>query len=455
MEYGIISCIPIAVLIIGALITKKMPEMIILSSLIGAILVYKQGFFSNYLKMIYASISNESFQFLLMILLGFGGMIKLFEKSGALLGFSDIIGKFANTRKKSLFVTWIMGIIMFVDDYLNVLAVSFSMKETTDRNRIPREHLAYGVNSMGACVCVLIPFTSWASFAVGCMGEQGLTFSDYLRALPYMFFPWIAILVCLLVGLGILPKVGLLKKAYERVDAGGPLLVEEKVGASIVNMGSDDAENVKSSSPLNFFIPIIALVAGMFLCGSDVVSGILIALAVQLVLYLAQRIMTLTEFMDTLFEGITSMVPLSIVICFAYVLNIANTEMGFAEFLIGGMQSLIPESMYAAVPAFVFIIVSLVAFAAASFWVLILITIPIFVPLSMSLGLDPALVIAAVMSGVAFGSKFCFYSDAVFMTSAGTGISNMTQIKVVAPYILGSAVLSVICFAAAGIISMS
>ena len=453
MEYGIISCIPIVVLIVGALVTKKMPEMIILSSLVGAILVYKQHFFPNYLQMIYSAISNESYQFLLMILLGFGGMIKLFEKSGALMGFSNIIGKFANTRKKTMFLTWVMGIIMFVDDYLNVLAVSFSMKETTDRNRIPREHLAYGVNSMGACVCVLIPFTSWAAFAVGCMSEQGLGFGDYLRAIPFMFFPLIAVAVCLLVGLGIIPKVGRLKKAYQRVDEGGPLLVEEKVGASIVNMGDEGAGDVKASSPLNFFIPIIALIAGMFLCNNDVVSGILIALAVQMILYLAQKIMTLTEFMDNLFAGISSMAPLAVVICFAYVLNIANTEMGFAEYLIGGMQRMIPESMYAMVPAFVFIIVGLVAFAAASFWVLILITTPIFIPLSTTMGIDPALVIAAIMSGVAFGSKFCFYSDAVFMTSAGTGISNMTQIKVVAPYVLGSAVLAVIFFAAAGIIT--
>ena len=172
-----------------------------------------------------------------------------------------------------------------------------------------------------------------------------------------------------------------------------------------------------------------------------------------MILYLAQKIMTLTEFMDNLFAGISSMAPLAVVICFAYVLNIANTEMGFAEYLIGGMQRMIPESMYAMVPAFVFIIVGLVAFAAASFWVLILITTPIFIPLSTTMGIDPALVIAAIMSGVAFGSKFCFYSDAVFMTSAGTGISNMTQIKVVAPYVLGSAVLAVIFFAAAGIIT--
>ena len=78
--------------------------------------------------MAYGVLSNESYQFLLILLLGFGAIIKLFEKSGALLGFSDILSRFANTRKKAMVATWIMGIIMFVDDYLNVLAVSFSMK---------------------------------------------------------------------------------------------------------------------------------------------------------------------------------------------------------------------------------------------------------------------------------------------------------------------------------------
>ncbi|MCI8485467.1 MAG: hypothetical protein HFH41_14185, partial [Lachnospiraceae bacterium] len=118
MEYGIISCIPIAVLIIGVLITKRMPEMIILSSVIGAALVFKGDIFNGYVGWLYGALSNESYQFLLMLLLGFGGIIKLFEKSGALLGFSDILSKFAGSRKKSMVATWIMGIIMFVDDYL-------------------------------------------------------------------------------------------------------------------------------------------------------------------------------------------------------------------------------------------------------------------------------------------------------------------------------------------------
>ena len=454
MEYGIISCIPIAVLIIGVLITKKMPEMIIFSSIVGAALVFKTDIFNGYVGWLYGALSNESYQFLLILLLGFGAIIKLFEKSGALQGFANAIGRFANTRKKTMFVTWIMGIIMFVDDYLNVLAVSSSMRTLTDKQRIPREHLAYGANSMGACVCVLIPFTSWAAFAIGCLSEQGLGFTDYVRSLPYMFFPIIAIVVCLLVALGIIPKVGLIKKAYERVDAGGSVLCPaESSGStsSIINMGEETDEDVKPSSPMNFFIPIIALIVVTIVCGNSVVHGIIAAIVIQFILYLAQRLMTLGEFMNTMFEGITSMAGLAFIICFAYILGSANDAMGFSAFVINGLSGTIPPAL---LPALAFIIIGAVAFAAASFWVLIVITVPIFVPLASSMGIDPAIIIAAIMSGVAFGSKFCFYSDAVFMTSAGTGVPNMTQIKAVAPYVLGSVALSAVAFLIIGFVTV-
>ncbi|NLD19629.1 MAG: hypothetical protein GX663_05195 [Clostridiales bacterium] len=454
MDYGILACVPIAVLIIGLLITKRMVEMIVVSTIIGAIIVYRSNVFDGYIELCYGALTNSSFQFLILLLLGFGGMIKLFEKSGAFQGFSNIISKFANTPKKSMVATWIMGILVFVDDYLNVLSVSFAMKDITDKHGIPREHLAYGVNSMGACVCVLIPFTSWAAFAIGVINEQGLGFTDYVRALPYMFFPIIAILLCLLVAVGIVPKVGPIKKAYERVASGGSVMpsVQEEGGTSFINMESSDEgmSGVKPTSPLNFFIPIIVLIIVMLLCNNDVIHGIYAAIIVQLILYLAQRIMTLAEFVDAFLSGITGMASLSFIIMFAYVLSAENDALGFAPYIIDKLTQVIPPTL---LPMIAFITVAFVAFAAGSFWILIVITVPIFVPLAASMGMDPVIVVAAIMSGVAFGSKICFYSDAVFMTSAGTGVSNMTQIKAIAPYVLGSAALAAICFAIVGFVT--
>lgn len=449
LNYGIISCIPIAVLIIGVIVTKKMAEMIFIASLIGAILVYKEDFFSGYIELLYQSLSNSSFQMLMVILLGFGGMTLLFEKSGSFMGLGNVLSKYANSPKKTMVLTWLIGVIMFVDDYLNVLSTSISMRPLADKNGVPREHLVYGVNAMGACACALVPFSSWAGFAIGTISEQGMGFSDYIRSIPYMFFPWCAVGLALLVALGVVPKFGLLKKGYERVAAGGPVHVEEKSGDAFVKIEVDESRT--PSSPLNFVIPIVALIITAIYFDNDVVHGIFAGIAVQAVMYTAQRLMSLKEFMSILFEGMASMASLTTVVCFAYIMSSANNAMGFAPYLIEIISTLISPQF---LPALVFLAVAAITFAAGSFWAMIVITVPIFIPLAVAMGVDPVIILASILSGSAFGSKTCFYSGTVFMTSAGTGVSNLTQVRIVAPYALTAAGLATIGLLIVGFVSV-
>ena len=134
---AVLAFLPITVLMVGALITKRIAEMMVLASVLGAVLVYREDFFSGFIDMMYGALSNSSYQFVLIILIGFGGMIRLFQESGALMGFSRIVSGFASGPRKPLLVAWAMAFVMFVDDYLSTLAVSFSMKSITDENRIP------------------------------------------------------------------------------------------------------------------------------------------------------------------------------------------------------------------------------------------------------------------------------------------------------------------------------
>lgn len=46
-----------------------------------------------------------------------------------------------------MMVTWIMGILIFVDDYLNIMTLSTCMKKLTDQRRVPREALSYIIDS--------------------------------------------------------------------------------------------------------------------------------------------------------------------------------------------------------------------------------------------------------------------------------------------------------------------
>jgi len=325
------------------------------------------------------------------------------------------------------------------------LAVASSMRSLTDKQGIPREHLAYTVNAMGTCICVLIPFTSWSGFGIGITSEFGLSFSDYVSAIPFMFYPITTVIICLLLALGVFPKIGNMKKAYKRVEETGDTTVVEEGGTSIFSIEKD--ETVKPVSPINFVIPIIALVAGMIIFENDLIHGIIVALVVQAVMYILQKIMTPTEYMSNLFEGITSMATLMFIILIAFVLSSGNEMMGFSEYVIDVFTKSVSPAL---LPAIAFLIVGFVAFTAASFWVLIALTVPIFIPLSLSMGVNPVIVLAAIMSGVALGSQSCFYSDAVFMTAAGTEVSNITQVKAIAPYVIIGAVISFILYLVVG-----
>ncbi len=444
MDYGFISLIPILVLIVGALITKKISEMMIAASVLGALLVYKTDVFSGYISMIYAVLASPTYQFILIILVLFGASVTHYQRSGALRGFRTMINKSSKGSLHPLIIAWILPLFLFIDDYLSTLSVSFVMRDLTDEHRIPREHLAFQLTSLCTSFSVLIPMTGWTAFTISLLREQGLGFGDYVQAIPLMFFPILMILTSLLLALEFLPKVGALKKSYERVEAGGETLVQEEGSAPMLEIDPDDGH--KESSVWNFIIPIAVLILVVLLYKS-IVHGLIASLIAQGVLYISQRLMTLEEFVNHSFKGAAGMTRMAIVVFFAYMLNEANSAMGFSQYLIGLAGAAISP---VALPAIVFLLISMSTFATSGYWMIQIITLPIFIPLAASMGVHLPLVIGALISGAVFGSMFCFYSDVVFIIYAGTGVSNIRQIQVSAPYILTVAAITILLYLLTG-----
>ncbi|RGD63818.1 hypothetical protein DXA98_14255 [Lachnospiraceae bacterium OF09-6] len=264
---------------------------------------------------------------------------------------------------------------------------------------------------------------------------------EYMGAIPFMFYPICAIVIALLLAYGFIPKIGELKRAYERVEAGGSVL------ASAQKEKKTDLE--KESSVWNFVIPMLALMIGMVAFNKNIVVGMLMAIVCMLVMYVGQKLIKVTEFFDTFLNGCSGMTPMLITIFVTFIMEKCTEEMGFTDFVTRFMSHAVPAGL---LPATAFLSVSCITFFAASFWTLIVIAFPIFLPMAVSMGVNPSLVIGAVMSGVALGSQTCLYSDAIFMVSAGTGVPNDTQFRVVAPYVLCGVVPATMLFIAAGFI---
>lgn len=439
MFHNILISLPLIFVMVSALITRRISESLLVGTLLAMFILHKQNFLSGSIDAFYATLSNSSFQFALMVVICFGAFIKLLQESGAIVGFRNLVLKIAKGPRSSMFTAWILSLAMFVDDYLNTLATSFSMRNITDKNKVPREHLAFQAHSMACSLCILVPFTSWTGFTISVISENGLGFQEYLQAIPYMFFPILMILFCLLLALNLFPKIGLLKESYTRIENGGDTLLKESDSASMVDLDTLDENNV--SSALNAIIPIIAIVAGVFIFDNDLIHGLFIALIVQFILYISQKLMSVADYFQKLFEGAKSMASIALIIAIGFTLSGANKDLGLFDFLIGSVGEIIPAALF---PAAAFLLTGLCIFAVGSCWVVMMLAIPIFLSLAAASGASALLVLAATMSGVVMGATLCFYSDIIFMTSSGTGVSNLRIIKTILPYtILISAVSTI------------
>ena len=438
--------VPLIFLIVYALKTRRMAESMVLATLLAMALLHRQHFLTGTIDGLYAVLSSPSYQFALCVIIGFGGMITLFQESGALMGFRDLLLKVAGGPKRTLVLAWCMSAVMFVDEYLNALTVTFSMREITDRNRIPREHLALQANIMACCLCMTIPFSSWTAFSVGLISAYDLGFGDYLRAIPYMLYPLCMMLLCLVLAVGAFPKLGPLKQAYQRVRSGGLAFERDDTMEKLVDI--PDVDESRVSPAWNAVVPLAVLVGGTILFGNDLVHGMVLAIIAQFLLYVPQRIMTVKQFFEHFFNGAKGMTSLAIVVCFGFMLSEANRGLGLFDTLITSIGGTVPAFL---IPALAFLLVAATVFAVGSCWVVMTLAIPVFLPLAASVGLPAPVIVAAIMSGVSLGYSTCFYADAVFMTTAGTGVSNITIIRTTVPYAAVGAAVAVIGFLLCGL----
>ena len=438
----LIMLIPIILLVIVAFISRNLLFSMICDAFLAVVIECKGTFFTGFIDHIYEVLGNSTLQYILIFAVLAGAMIKLLEKSGAMTGFSKIMNKLANSSKKSMFLTWLLGGIVFIDDYLNALAVSTTMIGITDKQKIPREHLAYTVNSMGACVCVMLPITSWAACAISTLNDTGMGNKIYIQAIPFMFYPIAAIICCLLLALGIMPKIGNMKKAYERVNSGGDTLDEISKSTSEEIPVSNEKGN-----PWFFIIPMVVLVVVTIIFDINLVAGLMATLVVQGILYITTKTMTFKEFFECVERGAESMTEINLVVVAAFIMNLALSNMGFSDLVIKYCSENITPQL---LPLIVFLAVAFLAYVTANFWALVVLTIPIFVPMAVKMGVNPAIIVGAIMSGVAFGSHCCMYADAVFMTSVGTGVNNMVQVKAMLPYAAIGGIFAIAMYLIAG-----
>lgn len=424
-EFGALSAIPSIFLLAFIFYTKRILEGLTLASLLAFFMAYKWEFFGHVNETLTGVLTDGDTQWLFIVCGVMGSIIALVQKGGGAQAFGDWVATKARTRRSTLLWTWVLGVVIFIDDYLNSLTVGSCMAPITDKHKVSREKLAYIVDSTAAPICVLIPISTWAVYIASLLEQSGAAAEGeglkyFIQTIPYNFYGWIAALLVPLVILGIVPVFGPMAEAERRAREEGILAPpgSEKMD---ISSGEGISPTVKKPKIMNFFLPIAVLIGSTIYFDVDMQMGVLTTVAFMFLLYIPQGVLGPEEFFDACVNGIKSMLFPLLMVVLAFTFADVNEQVGFLGWVIDSAKTMMtPELM----PLIVFIILGITEFIMGLSWGMYAIAVPIVVPLALAVGADPYVCVGAVCSAGVWGSHICFYSDATILSSAASGCDN-------------------------------
>lgn len=443
--FGALCLLPTALVFTLAVATRRPIESLLAGSLLGLLMLRGSGFIQGMAETSVAVLTDPDVAWVILVCGLMGGLIALLMRAGATGAFASYLGSRVGDARRALGATWLLGIAMFVDDYLNSLAVGAAMRDITDRYQIAREKLAYVVDSTAAPISVIIPYSTWGAFFGGLLVANGLAdegqgLAVYISAIPYMFYAWAAVLTVPLLILGVIPDLGPMRAATQRVLDTGLTVPPEAAHIEAANRAILPKEGVKPRLWL-FIAPMVCLVAATILADNDFLVGIYLTLGATLLVILGMRILELHDAFDTVLEGFKTMIePLAVLVA-AFILKEVNDDLGLPGFVVANLEPLLSAEL---LPVAIFLSMGLVSFLTGSNWGVFVIILPIVVSLGQNLNADMTLLIGATLSASTFGSHACFYSDATVLTAQATGCTPLQHALTQLPYALIAAAIATV-----------
>lgn len=450
MAFGAWSLVPAAVVVAAALKTRRAFEPLALGCAVGYLMVDWRRFPGNFLDSVLKTFQDPSLVWVVVVCTLYGSLIQLMVVSGGIAAFGDRLLGGLSTRRRTLLGSWLLGVVIFVDDYLSALAVSSIMKRVTDRFRVPRELLALLVNSTAAPVCVIIPLSTWSLYVGKLLEDAKLAPAGqgnwvYLKTIPYSFYGLFMVAIAGLLAGGLLPAVGRMGRAVRRAEAGSG-------EAGLVPPGSEPFRNrlelpAGAGKARYFVIPFLVLIVVTLATGLDALKGAAVAVTATTLYFGLARVLTYEQAFEGVWDGARGMLFTLAVLVMSYVLKNVGDEMGLTQYIVDALKTSANPKM---LPALIFLSLGLVSFATGSSWGIYAVAIPIVTALATSLHLNPWVSLGAVVAAGTFGSHACFYSDAAVLTATGTECNNIEHGLTQLPYALAAFALATVAYLAVG-----
>jgi Na+/H+ antiporter NhaC len=493
------SVIPPLIAILIALIFKEVISALFIGLLFGTSIIsfYQgnsffiaigKGLFSVIDTYILQSLTDSGHVAIILFSMMIGGMVALITRNGGMKGIVTILSKYASSPRSGQFVTWLLGVAIFFDDYANTLIVGNTMRPVTDKLKISREKLAYIVDSTAAPVAALALTTTWIGIEVGYIQEGidaiGIDKSAYLvfiNSLSTRFYPFFTLVFILIL-------------VFKKRDF-GPMLAAERnarnqsgtkqIQSVPLEIGESDFDlpHEKKQRWYNAAIPVLVVVfgtfAGLLITGwdqliwqntelplsikfseiighSDSYQALLWAsfsgLLVAVFLSVSQKILNLNKSISFLVKGFSTMLNAVLILILAWSLALITQHMHTANYLADILVNMNLSPFL--LPAITFILSAVISFSTGSSWGTMAILYPLILPVSWTIsqkyGMDYNAsiaifynVVSSILAGSVFGDHCSPISDTTILSSLASSCPHIDHVRTQLPYALTVGAVSI------------
>ncbi len=495
------SVIPPLIAILFALVFKEVFTALFIGILVGTAVIFWyqdvalipavfKGLFAIIDTYIIESMIEPGHMSIIIFSMLIGAMVNIITRNGGMKGVVNILSKYARSPRSGQFITWLLGIAIFFDDYANTLVVGNTMRPVTDKLKISREKLAYIVDSTAAPITAIAFVTTWIgaelSYIQDGINTIGITESAYgifLNSLGYAFYPIFTLIFILI----------LIRK---QVDFGPMYNAEKKARSANLSKLDDDSNTYSNklneleipdhitprwyNAAIPVFIIIFGTFAGLLYTGWDQsvwddssisfstklstvignsdsykallwssISGVLVAIT----LTLAQKILNLKDTIDSMINGFRTMLTAIIILVLAWSIALVTKHLHTADFISQSLVSINISPQF--IPAFTFILGALVAFSTGSSWGTMAILYPLILPASWLIAQNFGLnheeslsifynVVSAVLAGSVLGDHCSPISDTTILSSLASSCNHIEHVRTQLPYALTVGGVSII-----------
>lgn len=400
-----------------------------------------------------------------------GGIMRLVVVTGGIRSLVRLLSEksqFIQSKKSVQLLAMIITSLIFVESSINQLVAGVSTKNLAAKYGVPPEKMSYIIQTACVSVCSSAMINGWGAAMMGVIGVQitkgfltGEPFEILAGSMVYHFMAFFSILTVLFyifsgASWGPMRKAEFLTKY--------PKLKKKKEARENAQADQHDyvIDHPNCNTVWNFLIPILSTVLavpvmlyitgdGNFSKGSGSTSvyyAVMFGLTVSFIWFMARRVFTLDTFFKEVYIGFASMVKISSVMIFAFLMGSICGDLHTGAYIAKISSSVIPPSLTI---GFVFLISAVMSLATGTSWGTFAIMIPIGVQLGISVGVPPQYMIGAAISGSIFGDMTSPISSDAIVASMATDCDHIEHIRTQFPYALVTGAFALLAYIILGL----